>query len=101
MKIITSLLFLFISLSSAFSQNPGYTINYYSPEDYGIGREASNYACVQDRNGILYFGNAGGLLQYNGNSWSYIPVKNQSLWIKGLAVSDENVIYAGDRKSVV
>ncbi len=95
MRIIASLILLFISLLYALPQNPGYRINYYSPKDYGIGREASNYAIVQDRNGILYFGNAGGVLQYNGNSWSYIPVKNQSLWIKGLAVSDENEIYAG------
>ncbi|HUX97631.1 MAG TPA: SpoIIE family protein phosphatase [Bacteroidales bacterium] len=95
MKIIASLFLLFISTSYTVSQSSGFKINYYSPKDYGIGREATNYACVQDRNGILYFGNAGGLLQYNGNSWSYIPVKNQSLWIKAIAVSDENVIYAG------
>jgi serine phosphatase RsbU (regulator of sigma subunit) len=34
-------------------------------------------------------------LQYDGVIWSFIPVKNQSVWIKSLAVSDENVIYVG------
>lgn len=86
-------MFFLTSFSWCFPQRTTYKINYYSPRDYGKGREAENWACVQDKNGVLYFGNAGGLLQYDGVSWSFIPVKNQSVWIKALAVSDENVIY--------
>ena len=83
------------SLSYCFPQRTTCKINYYSPRDYGKGHEAANWACVQDMNGVLYFGNAGGLLQYDGVIWSFIAVKNQSVWIKSLAVSDENVIYVG------
>lgn len=92
-----SLLFLvFISaISYCFPQRTTYEINYYSPRDYGKGHAAENLACVQDRNGVLYFGNAGGLLQYDGINWTFIPVKNQSVWIKSLAVSEENIIYVG------
>ena len=90
------LVFIFLtSLSYCLSQRTTYKINYYSPRDYGKGHEAANHACVQDKNGVLYFGNAGGLLQYDGVSWSFIPVKNESAWIFALAVSDENIIYVG------
>ena len=92
-----TLLFLFFltSFSFCYPQRTTYKISYYSPKDYGKGFEAANYACVQDKNGLLFFGNAGGILQYDGVSWSYIPVKNRSVWIKSLAVSDENIIYVG------
>jgi serine phosphatase RsbU (regulator of sigma subunit) len=95
MKKTFLILFFLTSLSCCLPQRTTYKINYYSPRDYGKGREATNLACVQSKNGVLYFGNAGGLLQYDGVSWSFIPVKNQSVWIESLAVSDENVIYVG------
>ena len=91
--------FLFLSFltyfSICFSQKTTYEINYYSPRDFGSGHEAENRACIQDLNGVLYFGNAGGLLQYDGVSWTFIPVKNQSVWINSLAVSEENIVYVG------
>lgn len=92
-----TLLFLWFltSFSFCFAQRITYKINYYSPRDYGKGHNAENLACVQDKNGVLFFGNAGGLLQYDGVGWTFIPVKNQNVWVESLAVSDENVIYAG------
>jgi len=95
----TILLLLFLtSISWCFPQKPTYKIDYYSPRNYGKGREANNWAVVQDKNGVLYFGNAGGLLQYDGVNWVFIPVKNQSSWVKSLAVSDDNIIYVGAQK---
>ena len=92
----TVLFLLFIgSLSLCLPQRTNYKINYYSPRDYGKGHEATNLACVQDMNGVLYFGNAGGLLQYDGATWTFIPVKNQTLWIESLAISEGNVIFVG------
>ena len=95
MKKTLLFLFFFTSLSYCFPQRTTYKINYYSPRDYGKGLEAANHACVQDMNGVLYFGNGGGILQYDGFSWSFIPVKNRSVWIRSLAVSNDNVIYVG------
>jgi ligand-binding sensor domain-containing protein len=88
-------LFLLIVYSWCFSQRTTSKIKYYSPREYGKGREATNNACIQDKTGVLYFGNAGGLLKYNGVSWSFIPVKNQSVWVQSLAVSDDNIVYVG------
>jgi len=65
MKKVLLFLFFVSTFSWCFSQRTTYKINYYSPGNYGKGREAANWACVQDKNGVLYFGNAGGLLRYD------------------------------------
>jgi serine phosphatase RsbU (regulator of sigma subunit)/ligand-binding sensor domain-containing protein len=93
-KTLFLLLFL-ASYSWCFPQNTISRIKNYTPKDYGRGREALNYVGVQDKTGVLYFGNAGGLLRYDGEYWSYIPVKNQSVWVRSLAVSPDNTIYVG------
>jgi serine phosphatase RsbU (regulator of sigma subunit) len=93
---LTFLIFLcFSQLLNSFSQQSNYEISYYSARDYGKGHEAANWACVQDKDGVLYFGNAGGLLQYDGINWNFISIKQQSVWVKSLAVSYENIIYVG------
>ncbi|MBI5538835.1 MAG: SpoIIE family protein phosphatase [Bacteroidia bacterium] len=92
---VTILLLLLVFVFNCFSQNLKYEIKYYSAKDYGKGLEATNRACVQDKNGVLYFGNAGRIIQYDGSNWSYIPVKQESVWIFSLAVSNENKIYVG------
>jgi serine phosphatase RsbU (regulator of sigma subunit) len=93
-KFFLFLLFLTLFYSS-FPQRSTYKLTYYSPRDYGKGLEEDNLAIVQNKSGVLYFGNAGGLLQYDGVNWSFIPVKNKSLWIESLAVSEDDVIYVG------
>lgn len=95
MKKSIILLSLFLIFLKCYPQQTSYKIDFYSPREYGKGHEAQNLACVQDNNGVLYFGNGGGILQYDGVTWSFIPVKNKSTWIRTLAVSDDNVIYAG------
>ncbi len=80
---------------SGFSQALKHDISYFSTREYGKGHEAANWACVQDKNGVLYFGNAGGLLQYDGANWNFISVKQKSVWVKTLAISDKNIIYIG------
>ena len=85
-----------MSILNGFSQQVRHQISYFSARDYGKGREAANWAGVQDKNGILYFGNAGGVLKYDGVSWEYIPVKQQGAWVKSLAV-DDNRIYVGSQ----
>jgi serine phosphatase RsbU (regulator of sigma subunit) len=95
MKKSLLILFLFYHFFYSLSQHPIYKIDFYSPREYGKGHEAQNLACVQDRQGVLYFGNGGGILQYDGISWTFIPVKNQSTWIRTLAVGEDNLIYVG------
>jgi len=89
---------LFLWLSSVligYSQQVKYQVNYFSSREFGKAHEASNWAGVQDKNGVLYFGNAGGVLQYDGLNWNFIKIKQQNVWVKALAISDEDVIYIG------
>lgn len=86
---------LLITALQCFSQKPKYEITYFSARDYGKGLEATNRTCVQDNNGILYFGNAGRIIQYDGTNWNFIPVKQENTWIFSLAISNENRIYVG------
>ncbi len=95
MKHIFLLLLLFTFFANCYSQNQKFNINYYSARDYGKGLEATNQSCVQDKMGILYFGNAGVIIKFDGVNWTQIPVKQQSTWILSLAVSDNNYIYVG------
>jgi len=46
-------------------------------KDYGA--EPSNWAIVQDDRGVMYFGNANGILEYDGVSWRLIQFPNKSV----------------------
>jgi len=49
------------------------TVKNYTPENYLAAPE--NYAIVQDKLGIMYFGNYGYILEYDGVEWRKIEVK--------------------------
>ena len=49
-------------------------INYTSKE-YGRGYQAVNYSIILDDRDIVYAGNANGILEYDGKSWNFIPVR--------------------------
>jgi serine phosphatase RsbU (regulator of sigma subunit) len=49
-------------------------INYTSKE-YGRGYQAVNYSIILDNRDIVYAGNANGILEYDGNTWDFIPVR--------------------------
>ncbi len=67
-------------------------IKNYSPNEYG--QSTDNWAIAQDKRGVMYFGNASGVLEYDGNTWSLITVSNSSL-VRSIAISDEGIIYVG------
>ena len=43
---------------------------YYSPTEYKSGTQ--NWCIAQDNRGVMYFGNALGVLEYDGDSWRLI-----------------------------
>lgn len=54
-----------------------------------------NWAVVQDKRGIMYFGNdEKGVLEYDGNEWRPIPIPNNSI-VRSLACSDQGTVYVG------
>jgi signal transduction histidine kinase len=66
-------------------------IRNYSPRDYG--GDIQNWAVVQDKHGVMYFGNNLGLLEYDGETWTLTKVPSGSV-IRSLVIHDD-IIYAG------
>ena len=69
-------------------------IKNYTPKEYQA--HSQNWAIVQDKKGIMYFGNSNGLLEYDGVSWRMISIPNGA--VRSLAISNETengIIYIG------
>ena len=67
-------------------------IQNFSPKDYGA--HAQNWAILQDQRGVMYFGNADGILEYDGASWRLIRIANRTL-VRSLAMDESGRIYVG------
>jgi len=65
-------------------------INNYAYQDYGGG--PVNWWALEDNDGIMYFANGRGVLQYDGVNWNLIKVDNGT---RCLAKDDKGKIYAG------
>ncbi len=64
----------------------------FGPKDYGAG--AQNWAIVQDKQGLMYFGNSAGVLQFDGVSWRAIPTANAST-VRSLDIDADGRIFVG------
>ena len=89
--IISILLCLTCSLAQEF-QWGNYIIQQYTPDDYGAGIQ--NWAVEQNSNGILYFGNREGLVEFDGEKWRKIEVSNKTV-VRSLALDKNDRLYIG------
>ncbi|MBN2433190.1 MAG: response regulator [Acidobacteria bacterium] len=68
-------------------------IQNFTPQVYR--GSAQNWSIVQDPRGVMYFGNGDeGVLEYDGSSWRFIKIPNQST-VRALAIGDDGIIYVG------
>ncbi len=75
-----------------FCQNIGIKyIKNYSRKDYA--EHPQNWAVVQDKRGVIYVGNNGGLLEFDGTSWRLIEIPNGP--VRSMTVDDTGTIYIG------
>ncbi|UCH96162.1 MAG: response regulator [Candidatus Aminicenantes bacterium] len=82
----------FCAPQNVFCQHTGYKyLTNYSPKDYG--QQPQNWAILQDKRGIIYVANQGGLLEFDGVSWRTIEIPNRS--VRSLAMDDNGTIYVG------
>ncbi|MFZ0390114.1 MAG: hypothetical protein WAN36_06605, partial [Calditrichia bacterium] len=65
-------------------------IKNFSPREYGAG--PSNWCVLQDKRGIMYFGNSEGILEYDGLAWRLIDVPKPS-FVRSLSMDDKGRIY--------
>jgi len=67
-------------------------IKNFTATDYKA--HAQNFAIVRDREGIMYFGNFAGVLQYDGEFWRLIPTENTTK-VSALGADSSGNIYVG------
>lgn len=63
----------------------------YLPKEYKAHNQ--NWAIAEDSRGIMYFGNSGGLLEFDGYRWKLIAIPNSV--VKSLAVDQSDNIFVG------
>jgi signal transduction histidine kinase/DNA-binding response OmpR family regulator/ligand-binding sensor domain-containing protein len=96
---IFSLCFIIIAINSLVTaqniQTPfeiGFPIvkNYVSKE---YSANVQNWSVIQDKRGVMYFGNGEGVLEYDGVSWRLIKVPNEI--VRCLALDKDGKIFVG------
>ncbi|WP_373495066.1 hypothetical protein, partial [Aquiflexum sp.] len=99
---IFKIIFAFVAFAMTLAESPaqelfdaGYPpITNYLPKEYG-GFPA-NWAITQDERGIIFVGNSGGLMEFDGISWRMHPVTNNTD-VRSLAGDGQGKIYAGSK----
>jgi ligand-binding sensor domain-containing protein/DNA-binding CsgD family transcriptional regulator len=101
-KIVKYLYFqiLLLSISIFFAQNAYNQIKKigtpivvnYPKKIYNAGTQT--WSIAQQSNGILYFANNQGVLQYDGTFWNLYPIPNGSV-ARSVAVDKNDIIYVG------
>lgn len=64
----------------------------FTSDDYHSHEQ--NWAVVQDRRGIMYFGNTNGVLEFDGATWRHIDISNRTVG-RSLAMDSAGVVYVG------
>jgi signal transduction histidine kinase/DNA-binding response OmpR family regulator len=66
-------------------------ITNYSRKDYN--NQSQNWSIIQDKREVIYVGNQGGLMEFDGVSWREITVPNKTAL--SLAMDEKGTIYVG------
>lgn len=95
LQFILLLLIVCLTVSPIYSQQADLTglpiIKNYLPSEHG--GTPQNWAIVQDKRGIMYFANTGGLIEYDGSSWRIIKVENEVA--RTVAIDSTGTIFVG------
>ncbi len=92
-RIFIFLLLSFALLSVAEEFQPTIpVITNFTPENYDANLQ--NWVVIQDRRGILYFGNTSGILEYDGHRFELIRTPIEGV-VRALALGYDGIIYYG------
>ena len=56
--------------------------------------QTTNWGVTQDKRGVMYFANAGGVLEFDGTSWRLIELPLET-YVRSLAVDEAGTVYVG------
>ena len=93
---LTTLITLLIAGHSVLGQNFHPPITNYSPKDYGKLRTPENWDVTQDHRGLIYSGGGNGVLEFDGNAWRYIDVKNGA-YVVSLDTDEDGIVFVGSQ----
>jgi len=89
------ILIVFITPFLGFGQDPLPKMRTFTPKDYGENQTPENWSITQDSAGIMYFGNAGGVLSYDHEHWEFIPVRKGQFIFSLCADPSSDIVYTG------
>ena len=97
--VLLSFLWSFIAIPAAQSQSTSsydetghFFSQSFAPEDYEA--HPQNWVIFKASSGLMYIGNTDGVLEYDGVTWTLIPITNQTP-IRSLGEDDQGRIYVG------
>ncbi len=67
-------------------------VNQFNKTDYNASNQ--NWSVGQDNDGVLYFGNNDGLLEFDGSKWEIHKIAGNKI-VRSVLCSDQNRIYVG------
>jgi len=88
----TLLLLLIFVVSAVKAQYNGFPIRNYAQKEYNAFMQ--NWFCVQDKRGVLYFGNSSNVLEYDGKNWRKIPIV-KGVAVRSLYINSQGTIFVG------
>ena len=94
-KTICLSLIICLVVSSAFAEIKSVGIPFirnFSKREYKGGSQ--NWGMVQSSNGLMYFANNEGVLEFDGSNWRVIPMPNNSV-VRSLAIDSSGQIFVG------
>lgn len=97
LRIILSNSLVFVSFCGIVFSQPitekGYylSISNFTPKEYKA--RPQNWSIVEDKRGVLFFGNNHGVLEYDGTYWNLINANHQI--VRSLAVDSSGIVYVG------
>ncbi len=72
-------------------------IQNFNKKTYKAGTQ--NWDIKQDDDGVMYFANNEGLLEFNGSVWQCYPIKNKTV-VRSIFLSASNTIYVGGQSEM-
>ncbi|MCP5105860.1 MAG: response regulator [bacterium] len=95
--LLTAVLWVPVALEGQSAGSAGFKyFKNYSPNDYD--HQPQNWSILQDRRGVIYVGNHGGVLEFDGVSWRLIHVPNRT--VRSMAIDDTGTIYIGGKNEI-
>ena len=83
------------TVAGAQAQIKNYSPVNYGPKDYGKNFDVENYAIAQNRLGMMYFGSANAIWEFDGKVWNRLEVK-LGVWVMSILPTEStDTIFVG------